>query len=77
MKYKHSGATGTLVSVVSIEDITVYYSTRVHRVLESYVLEYSGVPWYHKWYVLEYQWYRVYFNTTPGWYLVLECVHAS
>jgi hypothetical protein len=26
LKYKHSGATGTLVGVVSIEDITVYYS---------------------------------------------------
>jgi hypothetical protein len=26
LKYKHSGATGTLVGVVSIEGITVYYS---------------------------------------------------
>jgi hypothetical protein len=25
LKYKHSGATGTLVGVVSIEDITVHY----------------------------------------------------
>ncbi len=26
LKYKHSGARGALVGVVSIEDITVYYS---------------------------------------------------
>ncbi len=26
LKYKHSGATGTQVGVVSIEGITVYYS---------------------------------------------------
>ncbi len=37
MKYKHSGATGKLVGVVSIEDITVYYSVPMVHVY---------VPWY-------------------------------
>ncbi len=27
LKYRHSGATGKLVGVVSIKDITVYYSS--------------------------------------------------
>jgi hypothetical protein len=27
VKYKHTGATGKLVGVVSIEDITVYYGS--------------------------------------------------
>jgi hypothetical protein len=36
LKYKHSGATGTQVGVVSIEGITAYYSTRVPLLVHVY-----------------------------------------
>jgi len=41
LKYKHSGATGKLVSVVSINDITVYYVHVYHKTTSS-ILETGG-----------------------------------
>jgi hypothetical protein len=66
LKYKHSGATGKPVGVVSIEDITVSSILPVRFQLDSDVCSASplvlvDVPWYH-WYhgtmVPWYHWYQ-------------------
>jgi hypothetical protein len=38
LKYKHSGATGKLVGVVSIKDITVYYGSNSTAMSAAYVI---------------------------------------
>ncbi len=43
LKYKHTGATGKLVGVVSIEDITVYYGSNSTAMSAAYVPRYSTI----------------------------------
>ncbi len=63
LKYKHSGATGKLVGVASIEDMTVYYGSNSTAMSAARISTtvYHGtmvpgtmVPWYHG---TRYQWH--------------------
>ncbi len=79
LKYKHSpGATGTLAGVVSIEDITVYYSTYVRTYVRTRVpgpgivnvllnmLPYGMVHIHTKWYLLPVVWqYQLQYGIAP------------
>ncbi len=71
LKYKHSGATGKLVSVVSIEDITVYYGSNSTAMSAARISATIIVPWYVHVYV------HVYVRTYVGTYIhVLLSAHV-